>query len=116
MEVWENSEQGGWNFNFERPFNDWEMDNVESLIGRVRGRKINPVEENKMVWKSTKDGSYTVRSNLDVLEGGRGAEPFPKRMVWNQLVPTKIGFFCVGSLVGQGFDFGSTKEKRIIPC
>ena len=84
MEVYENSEQGGWrNFNFERPFNDWEMDNVESLIGRVRGRKINPVEEDNMVWKATKDGSYTVRSNLDVLEGGRGAEPFPKRMVWN---------------------------------
>ena len=94
MEAWENSEQGGgWNFNFEMPFNDWEMDIVESLIRRVRGRKINPVEEDKMVWKATKDGSYTVRSNLDVLEGGRGAEPFPKRMVWNRLVPTKVGFF-----------------------
>ena len=49
-EVLENSEQGGgWNFNFERPFNDWEMENVESLIGIVRGRKINPTEEDKMV-------------------------------------------------------------------
>ena len=84
MEVWENSEQGGgWNFNFERPINDWEMENVQILIGRVRGRKTNPVEEDKMMWKATKDGSYTVTSNLDVLEGGRGAEPFPKRLVWN---------------------------------
>ena len=79
MEVWENSEYGGgWNFNFERLFNDWEMENVESSIGRVRGKKINPVEEDKMVWKATKDGSYTVRYNLDVFEGGKGAEPFQK--------------------------------------
>ena len=69
------------------------MENVESLITRVRGRKINLVEEYKMVWKATKDGSYTVKSNLYVLEGGRGAEPFPKRLVWNKLVPTKVGFF-----------------------
>ena len=59
------------------------MNNVQSLIKRVRGKKINPIEEDKMVCKATKDGSYIVRSNLDVLEGGKGAEPFPKRMVWN---------------------------------
>ena len=35
MEVWENSEQGGgWNLCFERPFNEWEMENVENLIGQ----------------------------------------------------------------------------------
>ena len=80
IEVWDNSKQGkGWNFNFQRLFNDWEMDNVESLIGKVRGRKINSEEEDNMVWKANKDGSYTVRSNLDVLEGGRGAGPFPKK-------------------------------------
>ena len=112
MEVWENSEQGGgWNSNFGRLFNDWEMDNVESLIGRVRGRKINPVVEDKMVWKATKDGSYIVRSNLDVLEGGRGAEPFPKRMVGNQLVPTKVGFFAWEAWWGKVLTLSQLKRR-----
>ena len=91
------------------------MDNVESLIRRVRGIKINPVEEDKMVWKATTDGSYTVRSNLDVLEGGRGAEPFPKRLVWNQLVPTKVGFFGWEAWWGKVLTLDQLK-RRILPC
>ena len=27
----------------------------------------------------------------------------------------KSRIFCIGSLVGQGFGFGSAKEKRILP-
>ena len=69
-----------------------------------------------MVWKATKDGSYAVRSNLDVLEGGKGAEPFSKKTGLEPVSSYRSRIFCVGSLVGQGFDFGSAKEKRILPC
>ena len=62
-----------------------------------------------------KDGSYTVKSNMDMLEGGIGDTSFPRRLVWNQLVHSKVGF-CVGRLVGQGNDFGPTEEKRFLPC
>ena len=52
------------------------------------------MEKDKLVGKITKDGSYSVKSNLDVLEGGIEAVFFPKRLFWNQLVvPTKVGFF-----------------------
>ena len=39
---------------------------------------------------------------MDVLERERGADSFPKRLVWNPLV-------------GQDFDFGSAKAKRLLP-
>ena len=69
MEVWENSKQGGgWNLCFERPFNDWEMENVENLIGLIRGKNSNAVEVPKLVWNATKNGSYTVKSNMDMLD------------------------------------------------
>ena len=51
------------------------------------------------MWNATKDGSYTVKSNVDVLEGGIGVVSFPKRLVWNQPVPTKVAFLC-GKLGG----------------
>lgn len=43
--------------------------------------------------EATKDKSYTVKSNMNVLEGERAVVSFPKRLVWNQLVPIKVGFF-----------------------
>ena len=68
-----------------------------------------------MVWKAAKDGSYTVKSNMDMLEGGRGAVYFPKRLGWNHFIPTKVGFF-VWEALGAGNDFGSAIKKRRLPC
>lgn len=68
------------------------------------------------MWKITKD--YSVKSNLDVLEGGREAAYFPKRLVLDHLVLTKVGFcvcVCEGSLVGQDNDIGSAQEKVFLP-
>ena len=57
------------------------------------------------------DGSYIARSNLDVLEEERGAEPFPKRMVWNQLVPTKAGFFVWEAWWGKVLTLDQLKRR-----
>ena len=50
---------------------------------------------------------FSVKSSYDLLEGGR-QQLVPFKMIWNSLVPTKVGFFCVGGLVGEDFDYGST--------
>ena len=44
-------------------------------------------------------------------EGGRTVS-FPKRMVWNQCVPTKISFFA-WKLGGENDDIGSTQKMRV---
>ena len=112
MEVWENSKKGGgWNLYFERPFNDWEMENVENLIGLIRGKNINPVEVDKLVCKVTKDGSYIVKSNMDMLEGGIGAISFPRRLVWNQLMPSKVGFFVWEAWWGKVMTLDQLKRR-----
>ena len=53
-----------------------------------------------------KDGMFSVKSSYDLLEGGR-QHLVPVKMIWNPLVPTKVGFFCVGGVVGEDFDYGS---------
>lgn len=56
---------------FGRPFNDWKLRRVEDFIRVIRDRRANLAKEDKMVWKVTKDGSFSVRSNTNILEGGK---------------------------------------------
>ena len=99
MEVWGNFEQGGgWNFNFEGSFNDWEMDNVESLIGRVRGRKINPLDEDKMVWMD-----HILRGPIWMCwKGEGGLNLFQKEWFGTSWFLQKQDFLC-GKLGGARF-------------
>ena len=36
---------------------------------------------------------------------------FPCRSIWNPIVPPKLGFFCLGSFLGQGAYSGPAKEE-----
>ena len=56
---------------------------MEKLIGLIRGKNINPIEVDELVWNATKDGSYTVKSNMYILEGDTGVVSFPTGLVWN---------------------------------
>ena len=60
MELWDSSgEEGVWSPRFSRSFNDWE---VERLLLTIRGRRLNPLLEDKMLWKETKDEIFSVKS------------------------------------------------------
>lgn len=66
---------------------------VENFIGMLWDKKVGPAKEDKLAGKASKDGLYSVRYNLDLLEGVRETGTFPKKLVWNQVIPTKVGFF-----------------------
>ena len=83
---------GGWNLKFERHFNDWEMEEVQKFICIVNSKNLRPQSRGKLRWKETKDGIFTVKSSFDLLEGGR-QQLVPVKMIWNSIVPTKVGFF-----------------------
>ena len=36
---------------------------------------------------------FSVKSSYDLLEGGR-QQLVPVKMIWNPMVPTKVGFLC----------------------
>ena len=61
-EVWDSSrEDGGWSPVFLRPFNDWEMDEVESFLLFLQNRKIRPFQEDRLILKETKPDGFLVR-------------------------------------------------------
>ena len=56
MELWDSTgEEGGWSPRFSRPFNDWEVEEVERLLVTIQGRRLNPNLEDRVLWKETKD-------------------------------------------------------------
>ena len=59
----------------------------------MNSRSCHPQLCDKLWWKETKSGSYSVKSYFDLLEGRR-QHKVPFRMMWNPIVPIKVGFFA----------------------
>ena len=72
-ELWDHSgDEGVWNPSFSRSFNDWEVEGVERLLLTIRGRRLNPLMEDRMLWKETKDEIFSVKSLYSILVSRRG--------------------------------------------
>ena len=71
-ELWDHSvEERVWSPSFSRPFNDWEVEEVERLLLTIRGRRLNPLLEDRMLWKETKDGFFSIKSLYSTLASRR---------------------------------------------
>ena len=65
-EFWEASGSAeGWNFNFERHFQDWELEEVQGLLATVSHQSINPNLSDRLWWKKEKNGSFSVKHALN---------------------------------------------------
>ena len=70
--LWESlGSKGGWNFKFERSFNDWELDIVQCFICSISSKRLSPLIRDRLLWKEAKDGFFIVKSNFVFLEGRR---------------------------------------------
>ena len=97
-------EEGGWTPRFSRPFNDWEVEEMErflSTISTIQGKRLNANVENRMVWKGTKNEIFTVKFLHNSLDHSC-AVPFPWSIIWSPDVPTKVDFL-LGKLHGGRF-------------
>ena len=61
----------------------------------------------------TKSGSFFVKSLYFILEEVR-VSPFPTSIVWNDCVPPKVSFFCLGGNMGESFDFRPIAKERMV--
>ena len=86
-------EVGGWIPRFSRPFNDWEVEAVERLLSTLQGKRLAASLEDRVVWKVSKNGIFSVKSLYNSLNPSY-AVPFPWSIIWSPCVPTKVGFFA----------------------
>ena len=89
---WEGGE-GGWNPVFLRSFNDWEMEEVDRFLQTLCRKQINPLMEDKILFKGSRNDGFSVKIMYRVLDCSPQVE-FPSRSIWNPVIPPRWGFFA----------------------
>ena len=111
MELWDSmGEEGGWSPRFSRPFNDWEVEEVERLLVTIQGRQLNSNLEDRVLWKETKDGIFSVKSLYSALDSSSVVR-FPTSIIWSLCVPTKVGFFAWETSWGKVLTLDQLKKR-----
>ena len=113
-EVWtaEGEWGGSWNPCFNRPFNDWEMEEVERLFCCLEGKKVRRDEEDRVKWMASKDGDFSVKSLYRTMQPGSLAF-FPFEDYMELLCAAQIELFCMGGFLGESSNFGSLAKERL---
>ena len=92
------SEEGGWSPRFSRPFNDWEVEEVERFLLAIHGKRMVTNVEDRVLWKETKDGKFSIKSLYSAFEL-RYAVSFLRSIIWS-LCSYQGGFFGLESFMG----------------
>ena len=77
---------------FNRHLNDWEVGEVESLLGKLLPMTIRRGVDDELRWKENKNGTFSVKSFYSSLSRGI-KNPFLARTIWMPWVPIRASFF-----------------------
>ena len=92
--IWDSSrEERGWSPIFLKPFNDWEVEEVERSLHFLNSRKIRPLQEDLLLLKETMSDGFFVRLMYRKLAHSAPTD-FPAWSIWNPIVPPKLSFFA----------------------
>ena len=112
-EVWDSSEEVGvWSPVFLRPFNDWELDEVERFFLFLHNKKVRSVQEDHLLLKDSITDGFSVRHMYRKLMISPPFD-FPSRSIWNPIVPPKLGFFAWEASWGKVLTLDQLKRRGI---
>ena len=83
---------------------------MERLLLTIRERRLNPLLEDRMLWKETTNGIFSVKSLYNVL-ASRRVDQFPNSMIWSPCVPTKVSFFVYEASWGKVLTLDQLKKR-----
>ena len=70
-DVWRCNEGGGsWSPLFSRLFNNWELDEVCSFFVALNGKQIQQGVDDRVIWRETKCGKFSIKSLYKSLVSG----------------------------------------------
>ncbi|RVW56219.1 hypothetical protein CK203_092267 [Vitis vinifera] len=85
--------RGSWTPTFNRPFNDWEMEEVGRLLCYLEGKRVRVDKEDRVRWVKSKDGVFSVKSLYKAPQPVSSAL-FPSKIIWRSCAQPKISFFA----------------------
>ena len=110
-DIWDRREGAGcWSPTFLRSLNDWELEEMTRFLHTLHDQNFRPTGEDKLSLKNVKDKGFSVKSmykDFDVSP----AFDFPHRLVWNPVVPPKIGVFAWEAAWGKVLTLDQLKRR-----
>ena len=124
-----------WDVRFNQGPNDWEADVVDEFLCLLASNLPSGTDDDRLKWKLTKNGDFTIRSFYHKLHGSSSAV-FPWKGIWKVKAPRRVSFFVWTTawdriLTGdklqlRGFDFvnwcimcrccGETVDHLLLHC
>ncbi|RVW40733.1 putative ribonuclease H protein [Vitis vinifera] len=103
---------GGWEVHFRRPFQDWELEEVNRFLGYISAVRVQEGED-FLVWKIERKGTFKVNSYYRSLKEDN-SPLFPEKEVWDSYAPLRTRFFCLGSNLGENFHYRYADEEGLV--
>ena len=110
-DIWEIREGDGcWSPTFLRALNDWEIEEMTRFLHTLHDQKFHPTGVDKLSLQNVEDRGFSVKS---MYKGVDVFPPFvfPHRIVWNPVVPPKIGVFAWEAAWGKVLTLDQLKRR-----
>ncbi|RVW17395.1 Transposon TX1 uncharacterized 149 kDa protein [Vitis vinifera] len=91
---------GSWSPCFSRPFNDWEMKEVERLFCCLGGKKVNVDEEDRVKWLDSKDDLFLPKLSFFAWEASWGKVLTLDRIQKRDKGSVDVTLFIIWSVLG----------------
>ena len=93
-DIWDRGKGiGCWSPTFLRPLNDWELDEMVRFLQTLHDQNFRPTVEDPLLLKDIKEKGFSVKITYKGFDISPAFD-FPYRLVWNPVVPPKIGVFA----------------------
>ncbi|KAM3251621.1 hypothetical protein P3L10_005691 [Capsicum annuum] len=90
-EVWD---AYGWNLNFRRHLNDWEIDNLAEFYDTLNLFKGPSSQEDTLTWQVDKQRRFSIRSAYKELNySNNQISCWPWKLIWKVKIPYKVACF-----------------------
>ena len=100
-DLWGRQEGGGgcWEVHFRRPFQDWELEEVNRFLSYISAVRVQEGED-FLVWKIERKGTFKVNSYYRSLKEDN-SPLFPVKEVWGSYAPLRTRFFAWEAVWGK---------------
>nr|XP_009789470.1 PREDICTED: uncharacterized protein LOC104237089 [Nicotiana sylvestris] len=96
-----NRSNNTWEVLFRRNIQDWEIEEVLDLLGRLANCTVSIQHTDNLRWGTSKEGAYTVKAGYNKLCAlNEVIDMWPWKLIWKTKMPTKVSCFAWTTLKG----------------